>query len=557
MIDGRPAAPAQVLVKFRVPMTAALATQLTQAEDAARFRPVGGAGWYLLRSSDLGTVQLLTDMEANPSVAEVQPDWRVTLASVPPDDPRFPQEWWLQNTGQDGGTPGDDIKAVPAWAITTGSRSIVVADLDTGADLTHPDLAANLWTAAQQFQLDLDGTMVSCPAGAHGFNDPSGLAIADCVPQDTESHGTATAGMIGAVGDNEIGVTGVNYVTTLMILRAFLGSSTNTSNLIDCIEFAVRAKASLGVNVRVINGSFSEGSDNQALYDEISEAGSYNIAYVAAAANYCHDEDNDPQYPAAWDTELPNIIGVAATDPNDGLAHFDSTSEPCSGWGPNSIAIAAPGLDGYTTMLGGGYGGFQGTSMAAPVVSGAAALVLSACPLATPGSVVQTLENGADYDPSLNTLIEGARRLNVYNSIEDCTTGSAGSGKVYIERTDGYAADTGSITVSVGRWQMPIGGASYTGRDTAARLAAELAASINGSPDFTASASGGTVTITSRATGAALDYEFAASLFSNTCPNGPGSCRCDPNVPPSCSGKFDQPAFHVGQSGRNFTGGAN
>src|SRR5207247_6416930 len=187
--------------------------------------------------------------------------------TLKPNDPSFPQRWGLQNTG----TPGADISAVPAWDITRGSTSNVVGVVDTGIDYDHPDLAANIWSAPFAFSVTIAGQTINCAAGTHGFN-----AIANtCDPKDDNNHGSHVSGTIGAVGNNGIGVVGVNWTASIMGLK-FLdkNGSGSTSNAINAIEFAIQAKALFGVaaNVRVLSNSWGGGGFSQALLNQINKA---------------------------------------------------------------------------------------------------------------------------------------------------------------------------------------------------------------------------------------------------------------------------------------------
>ena len=268
----------------------------------------------------------------------------------------------LSNTGQvvngTTGTTGADIDTTLAWSVTTGSRNFIVGVVDTGVDYNHPDLAANIWNNPLQ---DLAG----CPAGSHGFNAITGT----CDPMDDHNHGSHTSGTIGAVGNNGTGVAGVNWATQIMGLK-FLDASGSGSmaNAVTVIDFAIQAKQA-GQNVRVLSNSWGGGGFTQSLLDIIVKAGQNDILFVAAAGNSTMNVDSYPFYPC--DYAASNIICVAATDQNDGLASF-------SNYGATSVHLGAPGVNTLSTIRGGGYAYYNGTSMATPHVSGAAALILSA-----------------------------------------------------------------------------------------------------------------------------------------------------------------------------------
>lgn len=280
-----------------------------------------------------------------------------------PNDPRFGDLWGLNNTGQVintvAGTVGADIKALKAWGVTKGSTTIVVGMVDTGVDYNHPDLAANVWSNP--------GGINGCASGTHGFN----AIIKTCDPfDDSDSgHGTHTSGTVGAVGNNSTGVVGVNWTVRVMGLK-FLdsGGSGTTADAISAIDWAVNAKIA-GVNVRVLSNSWGGGAFDQALLDEINRASNNGILFVASAGNDGLNNDTTPHYPSSYNT--PNMVAVAATDNRDQLATF-------SNFGAKSVHLGAPGVDVLSTTPSNTYTFLSGTSMSAPHVSGAAALILSA-----------------------------------------------------------------------------------------------------------------------------------------------------------------------------------
>src|SRR5204862_4204226 len=141
------------------------------------------------------------------------------------------------------GTPGADIHAVPAWDRALGSRNTVVGIVDTGIDYTHPDLAANVWSAPRTFTLNVGGLTITCAAGTHGFN----AITRSCDPFDDHFHGTHVGGTIGAAGNNGVGVVGVNWYASLMGLKFLSANGSGTlADAVNAIEFAIQAKAAFG-----------------------------------------------------------------------------------------------------------------------------------------------------------------------------------------------------------------------------------------------------------------------------------------------------------------------
>jgi subtilisin family serine protease len=321
--------------------------------------------------------------------------------------------WGLFNTGQsvDGqqGVPGADIGAEAAWNVTTGSRANIVAILDTGIDFNHPDLAANVFTAPRQFSVTINSLTLTCQPGTHGYNALNN----SCAPLDDNGHGTHVAGIIGAVGNNSVGVTGVNWTANLMPLKILAQDGTGTTtDAIKAIEFAIQAKAALGAdgNVRVLNASWGGVAYSQALEAEIQAANTADMLFVAAAGSNSNDNDVTPHYPASFPGS--NVVSVAAVDNAGHLAWFTN-------YGTTSVDLGAPGSSTYSTLPNNNYGYLGGTSMSAPFVSGAAALVLSVCPSNT-ATLKSRLLSSVDPDASLAGKTVSGGRLNVGTAIQQC-----------------------------------------------------------------------------------------------------------------------------------------
>ncbi len=286
IFNGKEATANEVLVKFR-PTVFQSVLEAEAAEEIDQAEYIGGAGVLRFHSARKNVATLVRELSARPDVEYAEPNYVVHAIAVP-NDPRFGELWGLQNTGQPilgvPGTPGADISAVPAWDISTGSRANVAAVVDTGIDYTHPDLAANVWSAPTAFTVTIGGRSITCPAGSHGFNAITNV----CDPRDDNNHGSHVSGTIGAVGNNGLGVVGVNWTASIMGTK-FLdaaGSGT-TANAINAIEFAIQAKGAFAptgaANVRVLSNSWGGGGFSQALLDEINRANANDMLFVAAA----------------------------------------------------------------------------------------------------------------------------------------------------------------------------------------------------------------------------------------------------------------------------------
>ena len=326
-------------------------------------------------------------------------------SEVLPNDPMFAEQWALSNSGQNGGKANADLAAIKAWLKTQGSEKVVVAVLDTGVDYGHPDLVSNIWFRPDnipQYKDDELGT----------FNDRYGFNGTDnqSDPMDDNGHGTHCAGIIGAEGDNQQGIAGINWKVQIMPLK-FLGrgGSGTTKDAIEAINYAIDRKRN-GVNLRVISASWGSTQYSKALEETIRAAGEEGILFIAAAGNNGTSNDRFPHYPSNYD--LPNVISVAALDRNDQLASF-------SNFGIKTVHIAAPGKEILSTWLNKDFREASGTSMATPYVSGVAALILASEPNMTVEKLRERLLKSVDKIDSLDGKVESGGRINAAKALGD------------------------------------------------------------------------------------------------------------------------------------------
>jgi subtilisin family serine protease len=320
-----------------------------------------------------------------------------------PNDPMFAEQWALNNTGQNGGKEKAHIDALKAWAKTKGSDKVVVAVLDTGVDFTHADLVSNMWFRPDNVPQYTDDELGT-------FNDEKGFNAQDNInpPMDDNGHGTHCAGIIGAEGNNDEGIAGINWNVQIMPLK-FLGRGGfgSTKDAIEAINYAVDRKQK-GVNVRIISASWGSTQYSKALEDSIRAAGEAGILFVAAAGNDGTSNDKRPHYPSNYD--LPNVISVAAMDRSDQIASF-------SNFGTKTVHIAAPGKDILSTWLNDQYREASGTSMATPYVSGVAALVLASESNLTVAKLRERLLTSVDKLDNLSDKVQSGGRLNAAKAL--------------------------------------------------------------------------------------------------------------------------------------------
>ena len=353
--------------------------------------------------------KVLKKLSADPRVAYVERNF-VVQADATPNDPEFAKLWGLHNTGQTvngtAGTADADIDAPAAWDVTTGSTAVTVAVIDTGVDFSHPDLGGSQ-TASPLMWINPGENCTGCRTNGvdddgNGYKDDYrgwDFVNSDNNPFDDDNHGTHVSGTIGALGNNGTGVAGVNWTTKIMALK-FLDANGSGTNA-DAIE-AILYAADKGADV--LNNSWGGVGYSQAVRDAIAVADQAGGLFVAAAGNSGTNNDSIGFFPASYD--VPNVVSVAATDSNDKLATF-------SNYGATSVDLGAPGVSIYSTIPGGTYAFFSGTSMGTPHVAGAAALLGAAFPGASDLGLKALLLGTTDLLAALAGKVATGGRLNL------------------------------------------------------------------------------------------------------------------------------------------------
>ncbi len=399
-----------LLVRYKGAPTVGRVLAAPAAPPAGRMRSAAAMAQFSAASSILSRTAVvdipanaevnaeLAKWNARPDVEFVEPNYPMRVSFVP-NDTRYNEQWALKNTGQAGGndsydpgsgTAGSDIGAEDAWDIEQGSNTIVVAVIDAGINVAHADLAANM-LSGKDFGDDDNNPDDNCFNATPAFN--------------ARGHGTHVTGIIGAVGNNSVGVTGLHFGGKIMPLKV---ANSNCEILTDAVVDAIVYASTAGAHV--INMSLG-GENSVALSNAINTAEAAGIVMVAAAGNE-GTEDFTFSYPAA----NSKVIAVAATDRTDHLSGYSNRGT----W----ITISAPGtgiLSTFpTTVQASGYGYLSGTSMASPMVAGAAALLLSDNPSLTAAQVRARLLSTADNINALNPSYVGkigAGRLNISNAL--------------------------------------------------------------------------------------------------------------------------------------------
>lgn len=354
----------------------------------------------------------------------IAPDTMIETELVP-NDARYGEQWALNNTGQfagnsGNGTAGSDIEAESAWNFTTGSRQVIVAVIDTGVDINHPDLRANIWQNPGEIPGNgVDDDLNGFVDDVNGWDFAGGQdgVTGDNNPQDppAQGHGTAVAGTIGAVGNNGIGVAGTAWQISMIPIKIFPevgGAPQSASNA--AIEY-VTVLREQGINIVASNNSWGSVSDADPDQFDDSEAIAIQghtdagVLFIAAAGNDSIDNDGGERaYPASYDN--PDIISVAATDNKDLLADF-------SNFGATTVDVGAPGVQVLTTSNGGGYELIDGTSFASPYTTGVVAMMASLNRFADKTQLKTTLFASVDPIVALQGKVVTGGRINLFKAL--------------------------------------------------------------------------------------------------------------------------------------------
>lgn len=362
-----------------------------------------GLNWYTYQEADTSESQEFASKGRSaelgkPSPLKNKPEKEVEVLL---NDPAISAAWGLQMT--------DSQKA---WRISQGSRDIVVAVIDTGVDIRHPDLAKNMWVNRGEVGLDSKGK----DKATNGIDDDKNGFIDDVhgwnfVTQnndlkDDHGHGTHIAGIIGAEGGNGVGISGVAPKISLMVLKYYDTKGTEVNNLINtvkAIDYAVKMNANI---INYSGGGIAPSPEEKAAIERAMKKG---ILFVAAAGNERSNSDLKKYYPA--DYGLPNILSVTAIDRQKKVL-------PSSNWGEQTVDVAAPGNDIISTLPNGQYGYMTGTSQATAFASGVAALVMANNPsLRKADQITKYLTQTGDVDDNLIGKTRYRKRLNSYKAL--------------------------------------------------------------------------------------------------------------------------------------------
>ncbi|MFQ5863678.1 MAG: S8 family peptidase [bacterium] len=385
--------PGEVLIKFKTTVPDITINQLLSDVGLSIDKKYANIGVQKCSIEiEKPVLQIVEECNADANVEYAEPNY-IYHTFLVPNDPRYSSLFGM-----------DNIDAPAAWDSQTGSKSVIVGVIDTGADQEHEDLEDNIWINSGEFgdgkennNVDDDGNgFVDDFQGWDFLND-------DNNPFDDNDHGTHVSGTVGAVGNNNKGVVGVNWNVSIMPLK-FLGSdgSGTSADAINAIIYATNMGA------KVLSNSWGGGGFSRALEDAVKFANQNGVLFVAAAGNDFSNNDSFPTYPANYEVE--NVISVAASTSSDNLAGF-------SNFGKKTVDLAAPGSNILSTLPLNRYGTLSGTSMATPHVSGAAALVWAEYPTIPMKHVKVRILGSVDRKSSLADRVATGGRLNVHKAL--------------------------------------------------------------------------------------------------------------------------------------------
>jgi subtilisin family serine protease len=418
--SGKPFAVGQMIIQFRSFATAADKARVEKVLNARRVQVLGTKGGRMNRRGDIELFQLSQDaaMQAkldllsnDPAVDFAEPNWYVRHTATS-NDPYFTSGglWGMYGSAT---TPANQYGsgAAAAWLNGADCGSVVVGVIDEGYMYSHADLAANAFKNPGDNTVDgVDNDGNGLVDDVYGWDFANGDGT--LFDGTMDDHGSHVAGTIGGVGNNGVGVAGVCHQVKLMGAKFLGAQGGNTANAILAVDYFTNLKLSQGLNIVATNNSWGGGGYSQGLYDAIERAGNANILFIAAAGNSGTNNDASPHYPSSYSNA--NIISVAAIQSNGSRIYS---------YGATSVDICAPGYGIVSTVpvavgkgrkaeVGSGYASYNGTSMATPHVTGAAALYKAHNPSATAAQIKAAIMGSSTATASCNGKVVSNGRLN-------------------------------------------------------------------------------------------------------------------------------------------------
>ena len=401
-----------IIVKLQDGVSLDKLKKLNQKNDTFIRRKLMATNTFLVginevRIDSVRTIEKLYSAATN-IVEHAEPDYKVKFQDTIPNDTFFLSHQWGKQK----------VQCPAAWDLESGTGGVIVAVIDTGVDYNHPDLASNIWVNPGETGIDSNGVNMATNGiddDANGFiDDVHGWDFYsnDNDPIDGYGHGTKCSGHVGAIGNNGLGVAGVCWNIKIMALKFTSGSAVGyLSDALECFSYVAMMNEK-NINVRITNNSWIDNAST-IFENTIREQRDLGILCIAAAGNDRRNIDTYPVYPACFD--LDNVISVGGSDSNDIFYVLSLVSG--SNYGVTNVDLAAPAKIVVSTGTNGTYGTGNGTSYAAPMIAGAAALIWEKAPHLSHQEVFQAIMDGTDSVTNMQGKSVSGGRLNVYKAL--------------------------------------------------------------------------------------------------------------------------------------------
>ncbi|MEO6245699.1 MAG: S8 family serine peptidase, partial [Opitutaceae bacterium] len=478
----------EVLITPQAGLTAGALPAVFARAGAATWERVPGSETWLVRFADPHLDTLPAALEGFAGETETIRHAEgngVGQGGRIPNDPLFSQQYALHNTGQTGGTSGADVRATVAWDIANSAPGVLVAVIDSGIDYNHADLADNIYRDAREIINGVDDDGNGFIDDYRGWNFVSN----NNDPLDDHNHGTHVSGILGARGNNGIGVSGLVWTVQLLPVKVLNATNTGTTaNMLSGINYA------RGKGVRIMNLSLENYPFSTAVSGAIDSAAAAGILMVICAGNSGTNNDISPNYPSSY--PQVNIISVANTTNADVMNTGGSLP---SNYGVTAVDLAAPGTLVYSTLRNNTYGLFTGTSMSTPHVTGTAALLCTLRPDATVADLRRWILDSADRLPSLAGRCVTGARLNVAAALQ-LAVPTAPPGFIVQPQAQSVVAGQNALFTVVASgsppptYQWRRDGVPIVGATTSALMLTGIQASSTGSYSIVLTNSAGSVT---------------------------------------------------------------
>lgn len=422
----------KLIITFNDDASEFIADQILEEliSDRSSIEDLGGKSYAVLVSGGVSS-EALERLFVNPNIKYIEEDFPLYLKYS--NDPLLGSfsNWGVRGPEADGIFVGERFgaNAVGAWKKGhTGSKAVYVAVLDSGIDIDHPDLKNNIWVNSREIPGDgIDNDRNGYVDDYRGWNTVG--ENGNVFPSSTlDSHGTKVAGIIGAEGNNAVGLAGVNWAVGVVPVKMFDLGSSSTSAAIKAINYAKDLKLKNKVNIAAINASWGGGGFSYAMRDAIRYAGDQGIVFVASAGNEGNNNDSTIHYPSNYECgwfyrEWDCVVAVAAHDRQGAKAGF-------SNYGKKNVDLSAPGQSVLTTDTGGRYFNFSGTSAAAPFVTAAVALCAATNPSVPPEKIREIILDTSQEISSMQNIVLTNGMLNIDATIERCKNPSNNFGSI-------------------------------------------------------------------------------------------------------------------------------